>query len=107
VYDQYRWRYHQRQAEHGQAATTAAAAGAAPAWAGLVNDDSWQARYFTPGPEQRELAFWLPPGQPPPTVRSPAASALSALVSAGVRGHQQPGPRDRRACGVRRNRLTG
>jgi phosphatidylserine/phosphatidylglycerophosphate/cardiolipin synthase-like enzyme len=61
VYNQYRWRYHQRQAEQGKSATTAAAAGAAPAWAGLVNDDTWQGRYFTPGPEQRELAFWLPP----------------------------------------------
>jgi len=59
VYSQYRWRYHQRQAEKGQSATTAAA-GAAPTWAGLVNDDTWQTRYFSAGPEQRELAFWLP-----------------------------------------------
>jgi phosphatidylserine/phosphatidylglycerophosphate/cardiolipin synthase-like enzyme len=61
VYNQYRWRYYQRQAEQGQTATTGAAAGAAPTWAGLVNDDTWQNRYFSPGSEQRELAFWLPP----------------------------------------------
>ena len=61
VYNQYRWRYYQRQAEQGQTATTGAAAGAAPTWAGLVNDDTWQNRYFSPGSEQRELTFWLPP----------------------------------------------
>ena len=61
VYNQYRWRYHQRQAAKGQASATTAAAGATTTWAGLVNDDTWQARYFTPGPEQREIAFWLPP----------------------------------------------
>lgn len=60
VYNQYRWRYHQREAEKGQTASTGAAAGAAPTWAGLVNDDTWQNEYFSPGPEQRELAFWLP-----------------------------------------------
>ena len=60
VYNQYRWRYYQHQAETGQLAATAAAKDAAPTWAGLVDDDSWQSRYFQPGPEQRELAFWLP-----------------------------------------------
>jgi phosphatidylserine/phosphatidylglycerophosphate/cardiolipin synthase-like enzyme len=61
VYNQYRWRYYQRQAEQGQTDTTGAAPGAAPTWAGLVNDDTWQNRYFSPGSEKRELAFWLPP----------------------------------------------
>jgi len=61
VYNQYRWRYHQREAEHGGSPATVAAANAAPTWAGLVNDDTWQAKYFSPGAEQRELAFWLPP----------------------------------------------
>jgi phosphatidylserine/phosphatidylglycerophosphate/cardiolipin synthase-like enzyme len=60
VYNQYRWRYRQRQAEQGKAATTRASAGAAPTWAGLVNDDTWQDKYFRPGPEQREQRFWLP-----------------------------------------------
>jgi len=60
VYNQYRWRYYQRQAEQGKSATTAAQ-GAVATWAGLVNGDTWQTRYFAPGPEQRELAFWLPP----------------------------------------------
>jgi hypothetical protein len=61
VYNQYRWRYHQRQAEHGQSLATSTAADTAPTWAGLVNDDTWQTRYFSPGAEQRELDFWLPP----------------------------------------------
>lgn len=61
VYNQYRWRYHQREAEQGQSAATSAAGGAAPTWAGLENDDTWQNKYFSPGAEQRELAFWLPP----------------------------------------------
>jgi len=61
VYEQYRWRYHQRQAEKGAAAATRAAAGATPTWAGLADDDSWQTPYFTAGsPQQRELSFWLP-----------------------------------------------
>jgi len=61
VYEQYRWRYLQHQAEKGAAAATAAAADAAPTWAGLVDDDSWQTPYFTAAsPQQRELAFWLP-----------------------------------------------
>ncbi len=60
VYNQYRWRYYQRQAEKGEVAATDAAEDAAPTWAGLVDDDTWQAKYFTPGAEQRELAFWLP-----------------------------------------------
>jgi hypothetical protein len=42
VYNQCRWRYHQRQAERGQSAATGAAADAAPTWAGLVDDDTWQ-----------------------------------------------------------------
>lgn len=61
VYNQYRWRYHQREAEQGQSAATSAAGGAAPTWAGLENDDTWQNKYFSRGAEQRELAFWLPP----------------------------------------------
>jgi len=61
VYNQYRWRYHQRQAEHGQSPATGTAADTAPTWAGLVNEDTWQTRYFSPGAEQRELNFWLPP----------------------------------------------
>jgi hypothetical protein len=46
VYNQYRWPYYQRQAEQAQTATTGATAGAAPTWAGLVNDDTRQGRYF-------------------------------------------------------------
>ena len=60
VYNQYRWRYYQHQAETGALPATAADDDAAPTWAGLVDDDSWQQRYFQPGPAQRELAFWLP-----------------------------------------------
>jgi phosphatidylserine/phosphatidylglycerophosphate/cardiolipin synthase-like enzyme len=60
VYNQYRWRYYQHQAETGALPATAAEDDAAPTWAGLVDDDSWQQRYFQPGPAQRELAFWLP-----------------------------------------------
>lgn len=61
VYEQYRWRYHQRQAEKGAATATNAAADAAQTWAGLADDDSWQAPYFTAdSPQQRELNFWLP-----------------------------------------------
>ncbi len=60
VYNQYRWRYYQRQAEKGLLAATEAADGAAPTWAGLEDDDSWQDRYFQPGPAQRELEFWMP-----------------------------------------------
>jgi len=59
--NQYRWRYYQRQAERGEIDATAAEADAAPTWAGLVDDDIWQSKYFTDGPQRRELAFWLPP----------------------------------------------
>lgn len=60
VYNQYRWRYYQREASKGDLAATGAAPDAAPTWAGLVNNADWQAKYFQPGPAQRELAFWLP-----------------------------------------------
>jgi phosphatidylserine/phosphatidylglycerophosphate/cardiolipin synthase-like enzyme len=60
VYNQYRWRYYQRLAAAGELEATDAADGAVPTWAGLVDDASWQDRYFQPGPAQRELAFWMP-----------------------------------------------
>ena len=60
VYNQYRWRYYQHEAENGKLAATTAAPDGAPTWAGLVDDDTWQDKYFKAGPEQRELAFWLP-----------------------------------------------
>jgi phosphatidylserine/phosphatidylglycerophosphate/cardiolipin synthase-like enzyme len=60
VYNQYRWRYYQREASKGAVSATGSAPNAAPTWAGLVNDAGWQAKYLQPGPEQRELAFWLP-----------------------------------------------
>jgi len=61
VYNQYRWRYYQFRAAKGELEATAAAGDAVKTWAGLVDDDTWQAKYFTDGgPEQRELAFWLP-----------------------------------------------
>jgi phosphatidylserine/phosphatidylglycerophosphate/cardiolipin synthase-like enzyme len=60
VYNQYRWRYHQREAAKGALPATDASPDAAPTWAGLVDDTSWQDRYFAAGgPEQRELKFWL------------------------------------------------
>ncbi len=60
VYNQYRWRYYQREAARGALPATDAHADAAPTWAGLVDDGSWQTKYFTAGgPEQRELNFWL------------------------------------------------
>ncbi|HEV8221154.1 MAG TPA: phospholipase D-like domain-containing protein [Streptosporangiaceae bacterium] len=60
VYNQYRWRYYQREAEKGQLPATAAAGDAAPTWAGLIDDDTWQDKYFTAGSAQREIAFWVP-----------------------------------------------
>ena len=60
VYNQYRWRYYQFKASKGDLAATGSAPDAAPTWAGLVNDAGWQAKYLEPGPEQLELAFWLP-----------------------------------------------
>ena len=60
VYNQYRWRYHQHQAEQGKEPATHTETDTAPTWAGLVDDDAWQSPYFMPGPEQRELDFWLP-----------------------------------------------
>jgi phosphatidylserine/phosphatidylglycerophosphate/cardiolipin synthase-like enzyme len=60
VYNQYRWRYYQRLAEKGEIDATLAEADAAPTWAGLVDDDTWQRKYFKKGgPERRELTFWL------------------------------------------------
>jgi hypothetical protein len=48
----------------GQAAATVAALGeaAAPGWKSLQDNDTWQDVYFTNGPDQRELAFWLGQG---------------------------------------------
>jgi phosphatidylserine/phosphatidylglycerophosphate/cardiolipin synthase-like enzyme len=60
VYNQYRWRYYQREAEKGQLPATAATGDAAPTWAGLEDDDTWQDKYFTAGAAQREIAFWVP-----------------------------------------------
>ena len=60
VYNQYRWRYHQHQAEQGKEPSTHTETDTAPTWAGLVDDDGWQSPYFTVGPQQRELEFWLP-----------------------------------------------
>jgi len=39
---------------------TAATGDAAPTWAGLEDDDTWQGKYFTAGAAQREIAFWVP-----------------------------------------------
>ena len=52
--------YHQHQAEIGAAPATGTETDSAPTWAGLADNDNWQTIYFTPGPEQRELNFWLP-----------------------------------------------
>jgi len=60
VYNQYRWRYYQREAEKGALPATDAEADGAPTWAGLEDDADWQTKYFTPGsPQTRELRFWL------------------------------------------------
>jgi phosphatidylserine/phosphatidylglycerophosphate/cardiolipin synthase-like enzyme len=60
VYNQYRWRYYQREAEKGAVPATDAEADGAPTWAGLEDDGDWQTKYFTPGsPQARELRFWL------------------------------------------------
>ena len=61
VYNQYRWRYYQREAAKGTVPATGAQSEAAPTWAGLADDDAWQTKYFNASsPEQRELNFWLP-----------------------------------------------
>ena len=61
VYNQYRWRYYQREAVKGTVPATGAHSAAAPTWAGLADDDAWQTKYFNASsPEQRELNFWLP-----------------------------------------------
>lgn len=61
VYNQYRWRYYQREAVKGTVPATGAQSEAAPTWAGLADDDAWQTKYFNASsPEQRELNFWLP-----------------------------------------------
>jgi phosphatidylserine/phosphatidylglycerophosphate/cardiolipin synthase-like enzyme len=59
IYDQYRWRFRQKQADEGAAPAVAGQPGqAATTWAGLQDDDTWQDDYLT-GKKARELRFWL------------------------------------------------
>jgi len=56
VYGHYKWLYNQSlKNQLGQAK----AAKTAPQYDGNADDDQWQKGYLSPGPSQREIAFWL------------------------------------------------
>jgi phosphatidylserine/phosphatidylglycerophosphate/cardiolipin synthase-like enzyme len=100
VYNQYSWRYHREPDRTQPAAGTPFAAKqhssekqadvseiGQPQWKCLQDDDTWQDRYFTKGPDQRELAFWLQervigrPEKKGADQREPAPAADGALIS--------------------------
>jgi phosphatidylserine/phosphatidylglycerophosphate/cardiolipin synthase-like enzyme len=60
IYNQYRWRYRQKEAANGKQPVVTAPAHSEqdPGWAGLQDSDTWQDEYLS-GMKKHELDFWM------------------------------------------------